>query len=298
MSNRRTVKYENWFFDRNGHQRHWFVILGVLLPIVLTIVFSIWGMKISYDSANNTAQIDSIGKLIIKSQDQVYLLQKIFIATDSTNKATTSLKELPNKIARLGSTLDTLNFTLVQETKRLEKSYGALNTNYDLLIEQQKGYLDKISRVVELTNTQIKELEKNNQIVNEELTRRANIQVFAIIRRVGNKNFIEKIRIANTGNIECDVENLYIVISNKDFVSSDTSKQDSKVCMELYKPNTYSFKKDCTPRRVNKGLTIDISFPFGCYFTSDKLDIQYRLTYSNKYENNTIDGRPTLTTEP
>jgi hypothetical protein len=292
------------FFDNNGNQKKWLVVLGIFLPILLTL----WGLKISINSADNSEsigklatlvknskeQIDTLSYLIKSSQQQINYLQKIYIATDSTNKSTSSLRQLPTKLTHLGQTIDTLSYVLTKETKKLESSYSSLNKSYDLLMEQQKSYLDKISKVVELTNKQISDLENNNKIINTELTRRAKAEVTAYFKRVDNKYYIDKINVSNLGNIEFDIENLYISIMNLDFVAEDIKQQGDSVCLTQYRPKLFAFKLQCTPKRVNQGLSAEITFQSGCYFLSNNIDMTYRLTYTNKYENKTIDDRPKL----
>jgi predicted nucleic acid-binding Zn-ribbon protein len=176
MSNSLIKKIRNWFFENNGSQRKWLVLFSIFIPLIVSALLSFWGIEISKASADNKeqlgiltalmknskGQIDTLSNLVKNSQRQIDFLQKIYIATDSTNKSTSNLKELPSKLSQLGQTIDTLNYTLLKETKRLEQSYSSLNKNYDNLIDQQKIYLDKITKVVELTNEQINKLDKNN----------------------------------------------------------------------------------------------------------------------------------------
>lgn len=103
MSNRRNKKKINPFFDHNGNQRKWLILFGIFIPLVATIAFSWWGINISKASADNREQIDALTGLMKESRQQVGLLQKNFIATDSTNKSTTSLKEIPSKLAKFNT---------------------------------------------------------------------------------------------------------------------------------------------------------------------------------------------------
>ena len=46
----------------------------------------------------------------------------------------------------------------------------------------------------------------------------------------------------------------------------------------------------CTPKQVNKGTPLEIDFYKECYFTTNLLNIQYNLAYSNKYESKSFSG--------
>ena len=203
MSNRRIKKPNNIFFDHNGNQRKWLVLFGIFIPLIVSAFLSYWGIVISKASADNKeqiekltslvtnskGQIDTLSNLVRNSQQQIDFLRKIYLATDSTNKSTSNLKELPSKLSRLGQTIDTLNYSLLRETKKLDYSYNTLNKNYDQLISQQKEYLDKFRNVIELTNKEVEQLTKNNQELNKKLNRRAKPNLLAIIKKAAI-NFI------------------------------------------------------------------------------------------------------------
>lgn len=74
------------FFDKNGNQRKWFVVASVLLPLILTIIFSFWGTiisvksyELSVETANNREQIDST-KVII---DEIRVQNKLLISQNN-----------------------------------------------------------------------------------------------------------------------------------------------------------------------------------------------------------------------
>jgi hypothetical protein len=118
--------------------------------------------------------------------------------------------------------------------------------------------------------------------------------VTVFVKNFDNKHYLDRVLVENVGNIECDIENLYITILNNDFKCSDSLAQIDNNCFKLYKPTVYVYKRECSPRRVNQGFSSEITFQKGCYFLSNTLDISYNLTYSNKYENETIVERPKL----
>lgn len=74
------------FFDKNGNQKKWFIVSSILLPLILTIIFSVWGTAISVKSyelsvetAKNREQIDST-KVII---DEIRVQNKLLISQNS-----------------------------------------------------------------------------------------------------------------------------------------------------------------------------------------------------------------------
>jgi hypothetical protein len=186
--------------------------------------------------------------------------------------------------------LDVLNGTLRKETEKIRKSYDALNDNYASLIMQQKSYLDDISRLTKLTNEQILALKKNNEAIDIQFSRRANVEVYAIIKTINGKYYFNKVQILNSGNIECDIEDLDIKISNQNFNCLITMDSD---CFTPYPPltsNIYKFKKTCPTKRIINGNEVEIEFPETCYFSENNIDINYKLTYRNQYETETIQG--------
>jgi hypothetical protein len=285
-------KIERSFFDEEGNQKKWFVVLGVLLPIILTVVFSVWGIRISIESENNREQIDTLSNLARKSQQQIDFLQKIYIVSDSTNKSTARLKELPDKISILNSTLDSLNVLLAKETKRLGRSYSELNSNYDILIRQQKDYLDKISRVVDLTNQQIIELQKNNAMINQEFSRRSVVAVMGKINDEDHKRYIVEFVVYNLGQIEFDIETLDFKITNLDFncVGNPHPNVDHDL---IYMKDSNLFRltnNGLAKTKVNVGRGVSVRFQGGCYIPSGEYSVEFSITYSNKYESKTIQG--------
>jgi hypothetical protein len=267
-------------FDKKGNQSKLLILFGIFAPLITSIIFSVWGLKLTINSDKDRQQIDTLTK-------QLQVLQKIYIASDSTSKATMNLKQLPKKFSELSSTLDVLNGTLKKETEKIGKSYDALNDNYASLIKQQKSYLDDISKVTKLTNEQVLALKKNNEAIDIEFSRRADVEVYAVIKRIDTKNYLDRIRISNKGEIECEIGNLDIIILNPDFVCPEIN---SDGCLYLFKPSIFKFKNSCTPKQVNKGTPLEIEFIKESYFTSNLLNIQYNLSYSNKYESKSISG--------
>ena len=296
MANRQKKDTNKLFFDENGNQKKWLILFGIFIPLLTTIVFSYWGIKISKDSADNKEQIEALTKIITESRQQVGLLQKIFIATDSTNKSSTSLKEIPNKLAKLSSTLDILNFSLLKETKRLENSYLSLNNNYDQLINQQKEYLDKFKNVIDLTNKEIEQLSKNNQELNKKLNKRAKPDLIAVLKKKNNKYYLERFRIQNEGDIELDVESLFITLSNKQLLRED-SVTVSDDCFVYDSSYDFHFKISCTPKRVIPRLPLEMLLTKKYLMLSNYIDIYYTLTFKNDNESPRIDAKAKLVIE-
>jgi hypothetical protein len=74
-------KFYNFFFDANKQQKQWFVLFGIFLPLILTIIFSIWGTIISVRSYNlseqesqNKEQLDTLTSMIKELRKQNILL--------------------------------------------------------------------------------------------------------------------------------------------------------------------------------------------------------------------------------
>mgnify|MGYP001595477665 FL=1 len=79
---------KKWFIKKNGEQKHWLTIFS---GFYATLIFGIFGLIIIIVSLNNSEQIE--------------YLQKIYMASDSTYKATRNLNELPKKIEKLSFVL-------------------------------------------------------------------------------------------------------------------------------------------------------------------------------------------------
>lgn len=101
---------DSLFFDKAGNQKKWFVISGVALPLVLTIIFSIWGTIISVKSYNlsvetskNREQLDSTKVIIdeIRNQNKLLITQNSMLATQikqladlvTLNRTSTNIQE-------------------------------------------------------------------------------------------------------------------------------------------------------------------------------------------------------------
>jgi hypothetical protein len=278
-------KIFHFFFRPNGDQRPGFVLITSLL---IPTIFAVWGIRLTYVGLNNTEQIDTLAKLIRQSQRQIDILQKISGASDSTNKSTQTLRELPRKLGELSTVLDTLNFTIGDETKKLESSYNSLNNNYALLITQQKSYLDKISKVVELTNLQISQLQKNNELINNEYSRRGNISVTCSVKKIKDRYYLDLVSIKNEGSIECDVESFLFSIVNKDCNCSDSINKTLDIFRCVDK-NVFVLKiNEVDRKRISNGFPMSMSMKSNCSFPSKDIQMVYSLTYTNKYENKTI----------
>src|ERR1700752_1678491 len=118
-NNKTHNKFYKLFF-KDGNQREWIVPFSIFFTVLLPVIFSVWGIKLTIDNSNNREQIDTLSRLIQASQHQVDYLQKIYAVSDSTRKSTNGLRDLPGRLASLSATLDTLNFTIGSETKKLE----------------------------------------------------------------------------------------------------------------------------------------------------------------------------------
>jgi hypothetical protein len=180
--------------------------------------------------------------------------------------------------------LDTLNFTIGDETKKLESSYNSLNNNYALLITQQKSYLDKISKVVELTNAQISQLQKNNELVNNEYSRRGSISVSCSVKKIKDKYYLDYVNIKNEGSIECDVESFLISIVSKDCNCSDSINKSLDIFQCVDKNNFILKVNDVNRRRISNGFPMGMFMKSNCSFPSKDIQMFYTLTYTNKYE--------------
>jgi hypothetical protein len=65
-------------FDKKGNQSKLLVLFGIFAPLITSIIFSVWGLKLTINSDKDRQQIDTLTK-------QLQVLQKIYIASDSTN---------------------------------------------------------------------------------------------------------------------------------------------------------------------------------------------------------------------
>ncbi len=77
----KTSKFYNLFFDSQKQQKQWFVLFGIFLPLILTIIFSIWGTIISVRSYNlseqesqNKEQLDTLTSMVQELRKQNLLL--------------------------------------------------------------------------------------------------------------------------------------------------------------------------------------------------------------------------------
>lgn len=280
-------------FDKKGNQSKGLILFGIFAPFIISFFFSVWGIKLTIESDKDRKQVEELTRLVKESQKSFNILQKIYIASDSTSKATMNLKQLPKKFSELSSTLDVLNGTLRRETEKIGKSYDALNDNYASLIIQQKSYLDDISRLTKLTNEQVLALKKNNENIDAEFSRRPEIVITCLIKKIDDKFYLSKVYYNNLGNIECVVESLKIQLSN------------NSICKETGDENVFDFKElnarkyallhfgfNDTKALVN---TVHISnFENRCYFTNKDIEIEYAFSYTSKYQSNVLFGKALL----
>lgn len=78
-----------FFFTNDGNQKKWFILFSILLPFVLSIVFSVWGtalsvksFKLSVETNNNHEQIDSIKTIIneLRNQNKLLIVQNSLLS--------------------------------------------------------------------------------------------------------------------------------------------------------------------------------------------------------------------------
>jgi len=227
-------------------------------------------------------------------------LQKIYGVNDSTNKTIQNLKELPQKLSYLGNVLDTLNLTVREETKKLGVTYSKLNISYDEQIAQQKDYLDKIAKVVELTNSQIKLLANNNEIINKEYSRRIDFSAKGIIKKKNGLYYLDHFLLINNGDIECKVIGLAFVMPDKFICNDSLIKSLPDIMLYDKNKNVLKLNTDMPLNReeVNGHESLILNSACGCHFKSKKdIEIIYILSYNNKYESNTISGEVILKEE-
>ncbi|MCW3072448.1 MAG: hypothetical protein JWO44_2338 [Bacteroidetes bacterium] len=116
-----TSKIYSVFFDSGNQQKKWFVVFSVLLPLLLTIIFSAWGTIISvksYDlsveTSNNREQLDTMEVMIgqLKEQNRLLIDQNTIINAQMNQLAKIiSLNENSNEV----------------QTKHLSTVLGSLN---------------------------------------------------------------------------------------------------------------------------------------------------------------------------
>ncbi len=111
--------FYSWFFDSSGQQRKWFVIFGVLLPLILSVLFSVWGTwisiksyNLSVESSNNREQIDTMRVIVdnLRQQNELLIDQNKMIFTQVNQlRKIVVLNENSNEI-------QTQHFSTVRET--------------------------------------------------------------------------------------------------------------------------------------------------------------------------------------
>lgn len=129
------------FFDENHNQKKWFVLFSVLLPLLLSVIFSIWGTIISIRSYNfsveaskNREQIDTMRVMLkeLKSQNKLLLEQNHLTSTQVNQLAKIlaageNLNEIQsqNLAVMLGNINDSKVPRLAIEDKSFEWDSGA-----------------------------------------------------------------------------------------------------------------------------------------------------------------------------
>ena len=70
-----------YFFTKKGDQKRWFVLFSILVPLIISLIFSAWGIyfskksyDLSVDASNNREQIDSMKVMIAEIRTQNRLL--------------------------------------------------------------------------------------------------------------------------------------------------------------------------------------------------------------------------------
>lgn len=281
-------------FDKKGNQSKGLILFGIFAPLLISAIFSVWGIKLTIESDKDRKQVEELTRLVKESQKNFDVLQKIYIASDSTSKSTMNLKQLPKKFSELSSTLDVLNGTLRKETEKIGKSYDALNDNYASLINQQKNYLDDISKVTKLTNEQVLALKKNNETIDNEFSRRPKINVECLIKNVGGLFYLNSINIQNSGNIECEMENFAIVLSPNAICKDSIDRKNPVFEKVKNVSNGFKLKIHEIQSRKLAVIRTNINFQNDCYFTSRDIVISYFFNYTSKYENNQLSGSASL----
>ena len=269
-------KLHDFFYIDGNIQKPEFILVTLVLTAVVPILISAWGLKLTSDNSQN--------------REQIGVLQKIYTTSENTSKSTQNLKELPNKLSILSSTLDTLNFSLSRETKKLEKSYSELNITYDQLIKQQKEYLDKINSTVELTNEQIRQLEKNNKLIHDEYLRRPKIKISSTLKVKDGKYYIDALYIENTGNIEAKIYKLTVDFDSYGCTCLDSLKWNAG--WKHLTKNSYQFNSFWIPVQAKSDFMVDIIN--SCYYNSRKAKIKYQIIYESKYANESDEGEVSL----
>lgn len=90
-NNLRTVnKIYSWFFDESHNQKKWFQLFSVLLSLLVTIIFSVWGTiisvksyQLSVEAANDHQQIDTMRFMLreLKAQNKHLIEQNKLTST-------------------------------------------------------------------------------------------------------------------------------------------------------------------------------------------------------------------------
>jgi hypothetical protein len=76
----------NWFFNKNGDQRKGFVLFSVFIPLLIGIIFGIWGIRLTIQSNDNKDQIEALTQMTLELRKQNDLLQKSVAIQDSQFK--------------------------------------------------------------------------------------------------------------------------------------------------------------------------------------------------------------------
>ena len=270
---------EHWYYNKNKTPKDWVLWFTIIVPTALSIL----GVAISVISYRNNEAIIALNK-------QVQSLNKISNSTQGINDATSKLTVLPAKISALGVALDTLTGSIGNESKKLSTSYHSLISTNEKMLSQQKSYVEKMNKVVDLSTLQVKELEKNNELIKNDFTRRVLFSITALIRKESDKYYMDSILLINSGNIECEIEHFYLTFSSSEFKLTSTPNLFS-IQFHYIDNNRYEMILDPTNKKLVKGLAkLLSSFYTTCYFNTSSPVIKYQLAYTNRYESNTIFG--------
>jgi hypothetical protein len=79
----------NWFFNKNGDQKKWFVLFSVFVPLVIGVFFGIWGIRLTIQSNDNREDIEALTQMTLELKKQNDLLQKSVAIQDSQFKTYT-----------------------------------------------------------------------------------------------------------------------------------------------------------------------------------------------------------------
>lgn len=237
----------------------------------IPILFSVWGIVLSYQGQNNTEQID--------------VLKKILLTSDSTYDATKSLKGLPRTMFELNTNLNNLN----SYSKSLSETYRAADTLNKTLLTTQVKYIHKLMEAIELSNKQINDLRKTNKSISNEYSRRPFIQVKGTVKKLNGKFYLMAINIENNGNIECSIEKFALTYLG-DYVCNDSIYKPNDFFTPINGKYLYKLEIEDSNKKINASRSAIIKTNNGCYYKSNEILVIYTLAYNSKYIDTTVSG--------